>query len=273
MSLNDKIYRDLQAGSFEQSVPLGGSPGWFSIYAFGTNPDVDTGVGEENLLKWGVYTFQTSASNFYISSTDAGDVGLTYVAILLDEDFRSVTVTGVTNGQNGVQIVGPGGETLFRRGQILFNVTPGGTRSVGNVFIGTEASPVGGEPADANKVLGAYTEDQQSNQAVYTIPRGRVGLLQGFAITTNRNTVGGSSDVYFNTAGNILTDGTISPQAARRRAELGVQIAGNSAFLYNLPYPVALSEGADVFLSAEVTSNNTRLAGGFQVVTREIDGD
>lgn len=263
---NDLFIRHNRFGDFKQATAIGSIKDFFSFYAFGMNPDLDAGP-EENLVAWGTYTFPTVAVPFYLSSTDVLDTGLTYVALLLDEDLNEVTVFGVTNGQSGVQLIGPNGETNFLRGQILFNNSPDGSFSMGDVYVGTEASPTGGEPADVNKVLCAGQLDQQTNQAIYTVPRGKTGLVQAFAVTTNRNTTAGSTDVYFNTKNNILPDGTFGGGPRRRRAELGLQTSGNSAFLYNLPFPVRVGEGSDIFLSAIASANNTRLAGGFQVFT------
>lgn len=267
---NDLVVREHKFGNWQQAVSFGAIPDFFGIYVFGVNPDLDTGA-EENLIKWGTYTFQTSATPFYVTSSNAGDVGLTYIAVVLDEDFNELVIPVTTNGQTPVQIIGPNGETDFTRGQILFNVTPAGTASLGDVYVGTEAAPVGGVPADANIVLFAEAVDQQSNQSIYTVPRGRTGLIQAFAITTNRNSAGGNSDVFLNTKDNILPNGTLGGGPKRRRAELGLQVSGSSAFLYNLPLPVRVTEGTDVWLGAVTDNNNTRLAGGFQMLTIRND--
>lgn len=259
-NINDLVARDLGFGNFEQAVALNKVPDYFSIFLFGRNPDIDTGL-EENLVPWGVYTFQDKDNPLpmYVSSSNATDVGLTYVAVLLDGNYDEHVCVVTTNGQNPVQIVSPTGETNFIRGQIFFNVTPNGTKSVGDVFVGTESSPVGGVPNDTAKVQAAYALDQQSSSAVYTVPRGKDGLFHGVIVTTNRNSTGGASDVFLNTSEN--------GQPVRRRFQIGVQTSGSSMLSYDLPYPVRFAEKTDIILTANVTNNNTSLAGGFQMVT------
>ena len=259
MGSGDWIKNTMKYGSFEQAVALNKVPGYFSGFFLGVNPVVDTAL-EEDLVRWGQYTFQDASTPvpFYLSSTNAGDVGLVYVALLLDGDYKEHTVVMQTNGQSGVPIVAPDGTNTFIRGQILFNVTPTGTASLGDVFVGTEAAPTGGEPANANKVLGAYATEQQSSQAVHTTPVNEEGLIEALVITTNRNTTGGSSDIYLNTR--------TENQPARRRAETGVQVSGSSILDYNFRYPVRIPPKTDIWLSAEVTNNNTSLAGGFQLL-------
>lgn len=264
MAMNDWKKNQTKYGSFEQAVALNQIDGYFSGFFLGINPDVSTGV-EEDLVRWGAYTFQDDSTGvpFYISSTDGSDIGLQYVCLLIDENYKEHTVVGVTNGNTGVLLVAPDGTDTFIRGNIMFNVTSGATQSIGNVFVGTEANPVGGEPANANKVLGAYSTEQQSSQAIHTVPAGEEALIEALVITTNRSTQGGSSDIYLNTK--------IFDQPARRRAETGVQVAGSSIIDYNFKYPIRVPEKTDVWLSGEVTNNNTALAGGFQLLRLDLN--
>lgn len=261
MALNDLINRNNLHGNFENAVALGQVRGHTSLFLFGRNDDIDAGL-EEPFVAWGSYTFQTTAQPFYISSTNAADVGLVYVVLALDAEWKQHTCIAVTNGQGGSQLIGPNGETNFIRGNIMFNVTPSGQASLGDVYLGTEVAPVGGEPADANKVLLAGAAEQQSNQAVFSVPSGQTALLKALVVTTNRNSQGGNSDIYLNTR--IVGGGPW-----RRRTEAGVQVAGTSVIDYNLPFPVNLGQGTDIMLSASVSSNNTSLAGGFQLLLVE----
>ncbi|QDP52407.1 MAG: hypothetical protein Unbinned96contig1001_24 [Prokaryotic dsDNA virus sp.] len=259
MSINDSFYRNERSGSFANAVALGEAEGYQSLFLFGRNPDIDS-AQEEHFVAWGTYQFQPTAGPMYLSSTNSGDVGLVYVVLALDENLLPVTCVGTTNGQGGSQLIGPEGQTDFLRANTMFNVTPAGTASVGDIYLGMESAPVGGIPSDANKVLLAGAEEQQSSQAVFTIPANATGLLSALVITTNRNSNGGNSDVYLNTR-NLLTGGP-----SRRRTEAGVQVSGSSIVQYNLEYPVNLGSGTDVSLSAEASVNNTSLAGGFQLL-------
>lgn len=258
MALNDLISRNGVHGDFENAVALGQVRGHTSLFLFGRNDDIDN-TAEEPFVAWGNYTFQATAQPFYVSSTNAADVGLVYVMLALDEDWNQHTCVVVTNGQNAVQVIGPNGETNFIRGNIMFNATPAGTASLGDVYLGTESAPAGGEPADPNKVLLAGSAEQQSNQAVFSVPRNNTALLKAIVVTTNRNSQGGSSDIYLNTR-------AVGRGPWRRRTEAGVQVAGTSVINYNLAYPVNLGAQTDITLSAAVSSNNTALAGGFQLL-------
>jgi hypothetical protein len=233
------------------------------VFLFGVNLDIDTGV-EEDLVPWGVYTFQdpNNPVPFYISSTSISDVGLQYIALLIDRGFKQHTVVGTTDGQNAVQLVAPDGTDTFIRGNVLFNNSEGGVSSIGDVFVGVSDSPAGGEPEDSDKVLGAYSEDQQSLLGLYTIPKGSTGLLTSLVVTTDGNS-SGSSEIFLNTR----TDN----RPKRRRAEVGVQVSGSSSLDYNFKYPVRFSEKTDIWLSVEASNNNTALSGGFQLLVVEED--
>lgn len=263
MNVNDLKFRNERFGGFRNAVPLGTVKGMQSLFLFGRNPDVDTG-GVEDFVAWGVYQFQPTATEFYVTSTNAADVGLVYVVLALDENLNAVTCVVTTNGLTGSQVIGPNGETQFLRANLMFNVTPTGTASVGDIYLGTEAAPVGGQPADANKVLLASQREQQSNQAVFTVPAGQTALLDALVVTTNRNSQGGNSDILLRTR--TIPDGQGRGGPFRTRTEAGVQVSGTSVIQYNLQFPVNLGSGTDIVLSAEVSSNNTALAGGFQLL-------
>ena len=254
----DTLNRNNEFGNFENSVALGQAEGYQSLFLFGRNDDIDSSA-EEEFVAWGDYTFQSTAAPFYVSSTNASDVGLVYVVLALDDNWEQHICTVVTNGQNGVQLVAPTGETNFIRANIMFNSTPSETASLGDIYLGTEASPVGGEPADPNKVLLAGVNEQQSNQAVFSVPSTHTALLKSVVVTTNRNSQGGNSDIYLNTR-------QVGVGSWRRRTEAGVQVSGSSVIDYNLPFPVNLASKTDIKLSASVSSNNTALAGGFQLL-------
>lgn len=254
----DTLNRNNEHGNFENIVALGAAAGYQSLFLFGRNDDIDA-TAEEEFVAWGDYTFQSTAGSFYISSTDAADVGLVYVVLALDSNWEQQICTVVTNGQNGVQLVDGNGNTDFIRANLMFNSTPSGNASLGDIYLGTEASPLGGEPINVNKVLLAGVQEQQSNQAIFSVPSNQTALLKSVVVTTNRNSQGGNSDIYLNTR-------QVGVGPWRRRTEAGVQVSGSSVIDYNLPFPVNLASGTDIKLSASVSSNNTALAGGFQLL-------
>ncbi|MCK4788805.1 MAG: hypothetical protein KAV87_34000 [Desulfobacteraceae bacterium] len=121
----------------------------------------------------GEYAFQAAASNIYISSDNAGDVGQTFRMRLLDVDHVEHFIEATLNGQNGVLI--PGGTYL--RGNCLRNISPNDDVTAGDVYLGTEAAPVVGVPALANTLMHVPQNDQRCATTVFTVPADHTAFM------------------------------------------------------------------------------------------------
>ena len=225
-----------------------------SIYLFGRNTDVDTGAEEYLTDFWaGSYDFPNTAETFFISSSSPADTSVTIAYRCIDENWNVDDGVITLNGQTSVEV--PGGPKL--RALIAFN--GGSVDLAGDVYIYRATTVTAGVPDDLTQVvMHVDPVRQQSSAALYTVPAGHTAYIVDIAMTVNRNTTGGSADVALNTwAYNGVR---------RMRADLGLQTAGSSSFTKPFDYPIRITEKTDIFLSANVSSNNHDLAGGFQLL-------
>lgn len=251
-----------------ENLALGRLRGQSDIYAFGSNPNLNANTLEDLILWGGLYQFQTVPSELYATSTSALDVGIVCVATLLDENWGNVTVAFVLDGLNPVQLVAPDGRSLFIRGNLCFNSDPAGVATIGDVYVGTDPAPVGGIQSIPNRVSFFSSLEQQSNSAVFSVPRKTHVLLHAIIVTSNRSSgTSSSTDI-------LLRTRNINQGPFRVRTQAGVQTGGTSIFSYNLPIPVDISgrekAGTDVVLSCISSANNVAVGGGFLIQMMEI---
>jgi hypothetical protein len=161
---------------FELQVARG-QVGWHEpVHKFGFNATVGTGV-ETVWAEGGLYSYLGAASTLYISSSSTADTGAgtgarTVTVSGLDNNFNEKNETVTLNGQAGVEL---NGSTWYRVNRIIVNTAGSGGANAGVLYVGTEATPVGGVPA--NKYATVAIGDNQSLMMVYTVPRGYTGYL------------------------------------------------------------------------------------------------
>lgn len=247
----------------EENLARGKIAGQRDLFLFGRNPSLQSGALEDFIPWGGEYQFQTTAGAFYASSTEAADVGIVCVALLLDENWDPATVVFQLDGTNPVQLIAPDGRSSFIRGNICFNIDPQERATQGDVYIGTDSNPSGGVQPVANRVIFFSSDEQQSNMAVHSVQRNATVLVHAIINTINRDSgTSSATDIYLRTRNR-------GEGPFRRRTEAGVQTGGSSVIDYNIPIPVDVSgsikQGTDIVLSAIAGSNNTRVGGGFLI--------
>ena len=150
---------------FELLVCLGYIPRVISIYKFGYNDDLDSGVEEDVWDYGGTYTYSTTADIDSISSSSALDTQ-DILVYGLDANWEQVEQTVTLNGQTKVTLTTP----LIRVWRMI-NV--GTTDLAGNVYLYVDGTISGGIPTVANTIR-AFIEggNNQTLMMLYTVPSG-----------------------------------------------------------------------------------------------------
>lgn len=158
-------------------------------FKFGFNPDVN-GTDETIWSQGGLYSYLSSATTLYISSSstadDVGSTGATNVTVEgLDANYDEVSVTVDLDGQNGVQL--GSASNWIRVNRIVVNTAGSGGANAGVLYVGDEASPTSGVPA--NKYATVAIGDNQTLMALWTVPRGYTAFVDQLDITANTEVV------------------------------------------------------------------------------------
>jgi len=162
---------------FELQVARGQIPGHSFVHKFGYNPNIGTSV-ETIWAQGGLYVYPTTASTMYISSSSTNDTlagtgARTATVSGLDADFKPITVTVPLNGQAGVQL--NGALNWYRVNRIVVNTAGSNGANAGVLYVGTEATPVGGVPT--NKYATVAIGDNQTLMCIWTVPFGYTAYL------------------------------------------------------------------------------------------------
>ncbi len=161
-------------------ITLGLGDGISTIHKFGFNSDVNT-AEEDVWAVGGKEVLPTSGTTMWIACDDnVNGQGQTITVIGLDELWDDKTETVVLTGTTPVQIGDANSWTrIFRAYQSSAEPDP-----VGDVWIGDDDTDfLGGVPQTASTVHGFidYTNaGQQTEKAMYTVPRNHVCLIHGF---------------------------------------------------------------------------------------------
>ncbi len=152
--------------------------GYLSVDKFGAVEDIPTNNGADITAIGGDYTFDTrgTAPITHLSSSSTADVGISWDVHGLNILGERVQQTVISNGQNGVALSTPLWR-VFTTENADGDDLAGGKDAVGEIYIGTESSPSGGVPAQANQRVKILIGTGRTLQAIYTIPLGYVGFL------------------------------------------------------------------------------------------------
>lgn len=148
-----------------------------TIFKFGFNNDIDDQL-ETIWPQGGLYSYLTNSSTLYISSSSAADdvagTGARTVTVNgLDANYDEISVTVDMDGQNGVQL--GDASNWMRVFRVIVDTAGSGAENAGVLYVGTEAAPVGGVPA--NKYATVPIGDNQTTMALWTVPRGYTAFL------------------------------------------------------------------------------------------------
>lgn len=152
--------------------------GYLAIDKFGAVDDIPADTGADITAIGGDYTFDTrgTAPITHLSSSSSSDTGIPWDVHGLNILGERVQQTVVSNGQNGVALSTPLWR-VFTTENNSGDDLAGGKDAEGDIYIGTEASPSDGVPAQANQRAKVLVGTGRTLQCVYTIPLGYVGFL------------------------------------------------------------------------------------------------
>ena len=238
---------------FWTRVAQGRDPRYTFQYKFGDNPDIDTGTLPEDVWTFGgAYNYSTTADIDTFSSSSALDTGQALVFVGQTADYTEVIQTGVTNGQNKVTLTTP-----LRRLYRIFNISS--QDIAGTVYAYVDGAITGGVPDDPTTVRAVVDDgDNQTQMAIYTVPKGYTGYLISADITFSREiTAGASARFVFR----VRNPGTVF-RVLSRAALLS---SGTSVWNFDPRIPLGpLPAGTDMDLRCEsVSANNTGCSGNY----------
>lgn len=228
------------------------------INKFGRNFDIDTGTVPEDVWAFGgLYPFPTSSVSMTLSSEDSTDtsdgVGARTVCVEgLDSNYDEYKVDLTLNGQNAVSIP----EDLIRVHRVRVNTAGTSGSNQGNLHVGYGA--VGsGIPAVTLGYVRAG--ENQTLQAIYTIPNNKTGYLTDWEASMLRAGNNKSADIelYFRQSGSVF----------QIKDHIGLTTAGTS-FVKN-PYtvPQVIPQKTDVVIRTDVVgADDTDVAGAFNLI-------
>lgn len=225
------------------------------VFLFGRNPQVDTASDPEDVWFYGgLKTLLAVAATLYISSDSTLDTGVEITVEYLDSSWEAQTIISHLHAGDGRIFVSLG-VTAWRVNRAWVS---NGSPLVGNVFVSSDPADVGGDgiPDDVTKIEGYIpAADQQTLQAIYTIPAGRIGRVISWYGSLISNVA--SSRAVIRLAQRQLGRG-------KRTVELlGISNAGSPmerCWPMSQPYPARTTLCVEV---AEVSHNNLDIAAGY----------
>lgn len=250
----------LNIREFCEKIVNGSDPKRFCIHKFGQNLDVDTGTGPEDLWQYGgVATLPSSAVTAYLSSSDSADQGISIAIEGLDANYNRKTVIQPTDGTDGQTPIAVAGGTWMR---IFRAYTLGASATAGNIYLNAEDNHTAGVPDDATKVLAHYIiASQQTQQAIYTIPAGYLGLLGKWWASI--------VEVTGNKAAQLVLQKREFGGIWRDLQNIGLNSNGTSVWQYEWAEPEKLPAKTDVkIVCRSVKADNTEITGGFDIVCK-----
>lgn len=226
---------------FEIAVGAGMVTGVSQVSVNGFSDNIDI-TPSHDIIPWAdTYTWPSNTGDLMeIVSSNAADTSP--ITILgLDADFRQVTLTLTPNGLTPVQI-----PQLLTRVNYAFN--SGTVAWLGNMTI---------RKTGAGATIGVILPDiQELQQAVYTIPRGKNGLVRE-VIASTRRTTGLAAWILGSISIRQIVAGV--SHVFRRPFSFGLEKTGSSSQQFINRYPAHLAGPVDIILSAVASDNDTTI--------------
>lgn len=258
---------------FYMAISSGGVEGFDTIDKFGEFPNMDVDDSPSDIWEQGgLYTFSNDgvADINTLSSSNTLDTGIRIQVIWLSQDWSEQIGYAWLNGQNKVLIYANSdlsGDTIsFWRVHRLVNVSgiiPSTVAKsiVGDVYCYVDTAITGGVPTDVTKIRAKIINwNNQTQMAIYTIPKGKVGyLIQGdVSISRPQSSTGTAIAQYFSRRyGGVFTI----------KKTIGLTTTGTSYFKDVRTIPDIIPPLTDLLIrSKEVTANGTWISASFQII-------
>lgn len=260
-NISDRGYLDTAATPIGIGVSAGTIPGYSGIHKFGWNPDIGTGNLEPIWDYSTDYVFtQNTGSIYFISSsnnTDTQDIEI----LGLDENFAEKTVTQTLNGSESLELSGS-----WTRVHRVKNM--GATVLLGSVFIYEPDTTTAGVPDSGSVTIRAviiprvsHGGHNQSLMSIYTIPASKTGYMMKWYTSINR-----SSGAVTEREADMMLYTREYGGVFLVKDHIGLNNRGGGTFVYEYPIPLRLPEKTDIIIKSVVTSDNTVVSGGFDIL-------
>lgn len=237
----------------------------FPVWKFGANQSVGTSF-ETIWSAGGLYNYIASATSVNISSSDTDDTSAgtgarTVLVSGLDANWDLATETVVMDGQTLVATT----ETFIRMFRIQVITGGSGGANAGDIYVST-GTATNGVPDDSTLIYAkVIIGDNQTLQAVYTVPRGCKGVYgrSRWLMPPNKTT-----DVRM-----LVRDAGTTDSVFQTR-ELYTTTTGTNAFLVDVPRDAveSFSEMTDIELRAKVSAGNAIMSASFDLECVKLGG-
>jgi len=234
------------------------------IHKFGKSFDFDTSDGEvtiwdgaEDADPWELmrYVYSTTADIDSISSSSTSDTNRIIVIIGQTLDGTEISQTVTLNGQTRVALTTP----LYRVYRAYNNNS---TAIIGHAVIYVNTALTSGIPTDKTKIRAViHPTYEQTEMAVYTIPKGYTGYLMNFYASI----AGASKSSNYIINLNTRENGKIF----RIRHSDAISDSGSSKIQHNYFAPEKLLERTDIEITAQTTVANitgSSISAGFEII-------
>jgi hypothetical protein len=238
------------------AVAKGSVAGYASVNKFGHNPAAE--AGDDIWAAGGSYDFYpTNAVAMEIVSTDtndaAGGAGAQSVTVLgLDSNWDEISETVIMDGTTAVDLT----NTYRRMNRAFVNTIGTSDSNVGAIVI--EEDGGGGN-------TGAYIAagDGQTQQAIYTIPRGKSAMfVKGYVALKEDTFQGTSGDFKWKLRLNNGHQG-----AWQTKGQIGLINIGSSWWQYKYGIPIGMIPAkTDIRLEQSAASTAMDSVGGFDLL-------
>lgn len=203
------------------------------------NTDIPVWTTETIWNQWGLYSFPTSATNFYVSSSSTSDTSVTLLLEVLDINYKRSTVTVTLNWQTPV-LVSWG--QYFRLNKAL-NVS--NNAAVWNIYISKTNSVTAWVPNTASDILWKIVIGNNiMHNSVYTVPLWETMFVQTISAYIWK---GNDAKVFI----------YLKPE--------------NSTQFLNIEYNIFESVFQDVFPTPSIVSEKTDIEVRMKALTNNID--
>jgi hypothetical protein len=244
---------------FYFEVSAGNIPGHRAVHKFGHNPDANSAG-----VFWPLWEGSAAGALTTYPGFDATEVETVSFVSTVAAD------TGAGTGARTVEVFGLGLNWTTQSEIITLNgITPVLTtkeyvrmdraivRSAGSG--GANAGTiVGSQSSSGHAFVNIAVGDNQTMQAVFTIPEGEKGLLIYQEATTNRQQASGAAEVRLR----VRPDGEVFQVKEPFDATVGGGVAGRP---YNLPKDTLFAR-TDMYLETASSSTGIGVTGGFDLV-------
>lgn len=237
----------------------------FPVWKFGANQSVGT-TFETVWAQGGLYNYLSSAGVVNVSSsstadTSAGTGARTVLVSGLDSNWDEATETITMTGQT----LAPTTKTFIRVFRVQVITAGSGGANAGDIYVSTGTATVG-VPDTATLIYAKIDAgDNQTLQAVYTVPRGCKGVYRRsrWLMPPNKTT-----DVRM-----LVRDAGVTDSVFQTR-ELYTTTTGTNAFLVDVPRDSleSLPEKSDIELRAKVSAGNAIMSASFDLECVRLGG-